>query len=398
MHGLLVGVMALAAIGSCTKPEAAPRSPEIVQPAEVEHVPITRGQSSPEDTPKLHSEKGIHETITIETDSDFQRPIFKNQNNETVWSGKIDYHRLLVGRLLWGTQIREMENNVFDTFLILTAINPWDNVLMAGAVLAFEPRAEPTTYYHRTGPVGALFSELRSRKGGADMKAPVAVLGLEAGTQASYALPGQQFTFYEADPALVRLVANSDTYFSYIGDARKRGAKIEIRVGDRRLKLTEDKDRNYALILVDQAESFPVSKDVFTREAVQLYLDRLTEDGMIALHISNAYLQLEPMIAAIARDLKLTARVWNDSYEGRPGKTSSSWVVLTRKPEHLGSLEADHGTPLPAAADPKGFRRLKSLPDVTAWTDKNADVLILVMDERLQRIRRFLGLPTPIEK
>jgi hypothetical protein len=65
----------------------------------------------------------------------------------------------------------------------------------------------------------------------------------------------------------------------------------------------------------------------------------MTDDGMLALHISNKFVRLEPVVAAIARDLGLTARVWNDDNErSGPGKTMSSWVVLARTPEHLGGL------------------------------------------------------------
>ena len=103
-----------------------------------------------------------------------------------------------------------------------------------------------------------------------------------------------------------------------------------IRIPFGRAKLKEDKGRKYALVVVDIAESFPIPTDTLTKEAVREYFDRLTADGIVALHISNKYLRLEPMVARIAEELKLTARVWNDDAERFPGKTASSWVVLVQ--------------------------------------------------------------------
>src|SRR5262249_5241842 len=225
-----------------------------------------------------------------------------------------------------------------------------------------------------------------------DAKAPVAVLGLEAGTVAAYALPGQRFTFYEADPALKRLVADTDKYFSYISDARKRGADIQIRIGNRPEKVQEDKDRKYALILVDQAESFPHPTDVFTREAVQLYFDRMAEDGILALHISNRELKLEPVVSAIARDLKLTGRIWDDDAEKRPGKVASSWVVLARKPEHLGSLYSPLGDLVFRAPVEAGDARPALAMDAQLWQGLATNYeLAVYTSARLRTLYRALN-------
>jgi hypothetical protein len=296
----------------------------------------------------IHSERSFFGILKIEEDTDYQRPIFRNSEGDLTWSGRIEYHRLVHGTTLHGTQIHRMDNNVFDTLQFLTAIHPWDNIAVAGANHAFNPREEPLTYYHRTGPVGAMFSELRTRKGGADAKADVAMVGLGTGSASCYVLPGQRLTFYEIDPAVKHLVADTDKFFTYVTDGKKRaqsqpGGDVDIRMGDARLKLKDDADRRYALLLVDAFSSDSIPVHLLTKEAVQLYLDRMTEDGLLGLHISNRWVRLEPVVAAIARDLGLTARVWNDDKEGRPGKTASSWVVLARKPEYLGKLYAPLG-------------------------------------------------------
>jgi hypothetical protein len=429
---------------------------------------------------------------------------------EEVYSGEIVYHRLVHGTTLHGTQIYEMKNNVFDMFQALTALNPLENLVVACANHEFDPRQEPLTYYHRTGPVGAMFHELRTRKGGADAKARYAMVGLGTGSASCYALPGQKITFYEIDPAVKHLVADTDKYFTYVRDARNRGAELDIRMGDARLKLKEDTDRKYALLLVDAFSSDSIPVHLLTKEAVQLYFDRMTEDGLLALHISNKFVRLEPVVGAIARDLGVTARVWSDDNERRgPGKTASSWVVLARTPAQLGSLYTplgdlpfpleldsnqdmrqqytattmsdgsrvarsfmespftaclaseysddlekksggngkDKRTELNEASSPReawlgwlqekmkqvsdpqekerlalydqlirdygfnseihdvmmkkyghAFRRLEVYRQVEAWTDDYSDVMRVMMIPELQAIRKFFGLPTPIER
>jgi hypothetical protein len=264
----------------------------------------------------------------------------RDANEKLIVMGEYHFRKLVHGTTLHGTQIWKHNRHVLDDFQLLTAGNVWDNLAVAGAQMSFNACEEPLTYYHRTGPVGAMFSELRTRKNGADARAHVAMVGLGTGSVACYPQKGQKLTFYEIDPAVKRLVADTDKYFTYISLARQRGAEIDFRMGDARLKLKEDADRKYALLLVDAFSSDSIPVHLLTIEAVGLYLDRLTDDGILALHISNKYVRLEPVVAAIAQHHGLVARVWNDDQErgaGMVGKTASSWVVLARRPEDLGA-------------------------------------------------------------
>jgi spermidine synthase len=217
------------------------------------------------------------------------------------------------------------------------------------------------------------------------------MVGLGTGSVSCYALPGQKLVFYEIDPAVKALVADSDRFFTYVRDARNRGADVVIRMGDARLKLKEDVDARYALLFVDAFSSDAIPVHLITREAVQLYMDRLTEDGILALHISNKYVALEPVVAAIAQDLGLEARIWNDSSERHIGKTASSWVVLARNRQTLGTLA------LPPEEQQKygtDFRPLNPLKNMEAWTDDYADVLRVMMLDEVRRLRKLFGLPT----
>jgi hypothetical protein len=278
-------------------------------------------------------------------------------------AGRVLYRKLVHGTTLHGTQVGEQDRDFRDDFMMIVPnLTPWDAVATFGAIQAYDGRQEPLTYYHRTGPVGAMLAELRSRKGGAEANAHFAMVGLGTGSVSCYARPGQRLTFYEIDPAVKRLVADTDRYFTYVSDARKRGAALDFRMGDARLKLKQNTDDRYALLLVDAFSSDSIPVHLLTVEAVQLYLDRMTDDGILALHISNKFVRLEPVVAAIAAKLGLTARVWNDDADKRPGKTASSWVVLARKPEHLGALYQPAGDLIfgpPAAPGAEDKMRLR---------------------------------------
>ena len=297
----------------------------------------------------IHSERSFFGILKIETDEDEQRPAFLNEDKtKRIVSGRILYHRLVHGTTLHGTQIRRLDNNVFDMFQAIGSANPWDSITVTVANHAFNASEEPLTYYHRSGPVGAMVSEMRSRKGGKEAKADFAMVGLGTGSASCYVQPGQRLTFYEIDPAVKRLVADTDKYFTYVTDGRNRarrepGGDLDFRMGDARLKLKEDTDRKYTLLLVDAFSSDSIPVHLLTVEALQLYLERMTPDGILALHISNRWVQLEPAVAAIANKLGLTARVWSDNADRWPGKTASSWVVLARNPEDLGKLYSEYG-------------------------------------------------------
>jgi hypothetical protein len=226
---------------------------------------------------------------------------------------------------------------------VLGVFTPWDVLLVEGAITVFDPRHEPLSYFHRSGPVGAVFRELRTRKDGADAAAPVGVVGLNAGTVAAYALPGERVTFYETDPALKGLVADTDKHFTFVADARRRGAVIDVRAGDARKALARDADRRYAVLLVELFDTGFDPGDRLTLEAVRLYVDRVAPDGIVALHVSNKEFRLEPVVARIAQELGLVGRIWSDNFDAQPGKTASTWVALARDRKALGGLDSPIG-------------------------------------------------------
>jgi hypothetical protein len=143
---------------------------------------------------------------------------------------------------------------------------------------------------------------------------------------------------YDTHDDLKRLVADTDRHFTYIGDSKLRGAVIDIHMGDIRKSLKNDEQKRFALLIVELIDKGFDPEDRLTLEAVKLYMDRVAENGIVALHVSNKVFRLEPIVAAIATELKIAGRIWNDGGEGRPGKTACSWVVLSKTDASLGIL------------------------------------------------------------
>jgi hypothetical protein len=178
-------------------------------------------------------------------------------------------------------------------------------------------------------------------------------------------------------------------------------------LGDGRLQLESQADRKYSLLLVDAFSSDSIPLHLLTVESVKLYFDRIAPNGLLGLHISNKYVKLEPVVAAIAQELKLSCRIYNDGVEGYSGKTSSLWCVLARSEDDLGNLGAsrldDGDAPLSMAflggvgwqAFRPDWKELKQSKDVFPWTDDYADVLRVMTLPEIVKLRKLFRLPTP---
>jgi SAM-dependent methyltransferase len=238
-------------------------------------------------------------------------------------------------------------------------------------------RCEPTSYYHRQGPLGSVFDALRARTTTADVKVgrptrssasqSIAVVGLGAGTTAAYARAGESWTFYEIDPAVVA-VAREPKYFTYLSSCA--GAPVAVVVGDARLRLREASDGAYDLIALDAFSSDAVPAHLLTREALALYLSKLAPGGIIAFHVSNRSLELERVVGGISADAGVQARIFNDDYdtdaaESDPGHDASSWVAVARTPEDLGAL----------ATDPRWLPLDASNHRLELWRDDFSDII-----------------------
>ena len=218
---------------------------------------------------------------------------------------------------------------------------------------------EPTTYYHRSGPIGQFLTTV-PRAGRTDR---VAVLGLGGGGMACHARAGERWTFYEIDPTVARL-ARDPRLFTWMRDCP---GHHEVVLGDARLSLADARNRSYGLIVADAFSSDALPVHLLTREAVRLYRSKLTADGVLALHISNRYLDLAPVAAALARDAGLTclSQAEPEAAARRvPGKAAAHWVLMTARPDRLG----------PVASDPR-WRPCRPQARAEVWTDDFSNIV-----------------------
>jgi hypothetical protein len=215
---------------------------------------------------------------------------------------------------------------------------------------------EPLSYYTRSGPVGQVFEAFA----GSEKLRRVGIVGLGAGTMACYAAPGEDFTFYEIDP-LVERIGRDPRYFTFLRDC---SPQIHVVLGDARISLKSTPDSRYGMFILDAFGADAIPIHLLTREAVQLYLSKLVDHGILVLHISNRYLDLQKVLGNVASDARLVALVENDTTDIRAGKLPSTWVVMARTKDDLGAL----------IGDPR-WVLLKGDSNARVWTDDFSSIL-----------------------
>jgi spermidine synthase len=202
-----------------------------------------------------------------------------------------------------------------------------------------------------------VFAALKERLAGAR----IAVTGLGAGAIACYAEPGQDWTFYEIDPAVVA-IARDPRYFTLLRDCAPDARVV---LGDARLTLAEAPDAHYRLIILDAFSSDSVPVHLINREAVRLYLAKLEAGGVLVFNITNRYLDLVPVLAALATDAELVGYVRGDAaVEPERHRYSSGWVIVGRSTADIASL----------AADPR-WVALAAVRNGRPWTDDFSNVV-----------------------
>lgn len=196
-------------------------------------------------------------------------------------------------------------------------------------------RRIPLAYYHPAGPLGSVFATLPQL--GAVRRVGVAGLGI--GTVAAYATSGQEFVFFEIDPAVVGVAKNAK-WFTFLADSP---GTMRIVVEDARLALAAEPDDSFDLLVVDAFTGDSVPTHLLTREALSLYGRKVTTAGVVAIHISNRYLDFAPLITALAADGGWMALdgVDRDVPEDF-ARLSSRWMVLSRS---LATIEAIYDNP-----------------------------------------------------
>lgn len=192
----------------------------------------------------------------------------------------------------------------------------------------------PQSYYHPGGPFGDVF-ELPAARG------TVGVVGLGTGALAAYTEAGQEMVFYEIDPVMVDL-AGERGGFSFLQES---AGDVGIVLGDGRLSLADVPARAHDLIVLDAFSSDAIPVHLLTVEAVEIYLRALKSEGVLAFHISNRYLDLEPMLAGAADQLGLTGLVGAGRGDSRFA-AEAVVLVLARSESALSGLDRGRWRPL----------------------------------------------------
>lgn len=219
----------------------------------------------------------------------------------------------------------------------------------------------PTTYYTPGSGVGHAMLDAPALFGAG---ARIGVVGLGTGTLACYAKPGQQWTFYEIDPAMAQLSRrNRFTFLSRCAPAAR------IVLGDARVSLERQPQASLDLLALDAFSSDAVPMHLLTREAFAAYARALSPRGVLAVHISNRFIDLRPVVAAAAHDGGWQAAILNYAPSTLDGTaTASSWIVMTRDPESHALIALDGGE----------WKPLPRRPGFSSWTDDAATILPLL--------------------
>ena len=267
-------------------------------------------------------------------------------------------------------RVLETRRSFFGAYRVTVDQQGKFRVLFHGSTIhglqSLEPsrKLEPLSYFTRTGPIGQFFHAFS----GSGILQHVAIVGLGTGSLACYGQPGQQFTYYEIDSTVER-IARDPRYFTFLRDCPP---KIEVILGDARLSLRDAAVGQYDLIVLDAFSGDNLPAHLVTREAMNLYLAKLSPRGVLAVNISNRYLNLLPVLGNLARDAGLIGLVQDDSNvvteaEQAEGKYPSRWVLMAHNQPDLSSLAND-----------AHWAVLRDRPGMRLWTDDFSNIVSVI--------------------
>ncbi len=216
-------------------------------------------------------------------------------------------------------------------------------------------RTEPLTYYGRHSGVGLALALCCAQRPSA-----IGVIGLGAGTLAAYGHAGDTMRFYEINPAVEQIAKE---FFTYLRESK---AAITVVHGDARQSLEREPTHDFDLLVVDAFSGDAIPVHLLTLQAVQLYRRHLRADGILAVHISNQYLDLAPVLRSLAVHEGLMARVVDSPADSDSGIFAARWVLLASKHAAFDSL------PDPVEGDSV------SAQSALLWTDDYSSLLRIV--------------------
>lgn len=226
---------------------------------------------------------------------------------------------------------------------------------------------ERLSYYGVNSPISSVFDVFDPELSAAR----IGFFGLGAGSLSCLKKPGQFWRYYEIDPLIAKL-ATDENYFGFMPmcDADASLANGRVVLGDARQQLAVHSDI-YDLMVLDAFTSDAIPLHLLTKEAFELYLSRLTLDGLIAVHISNRHLDLRPAIGKMASHFGLFVAQGDDDVELKEGEMGSRWLVLSRSEEKVQRL-------LDAPSSPVAWQSYAAPQDTRLWTDDYSNILLYV--------------------
>ena len=241
---------------------------------------------------------------------------------------------------------------------------------MHGMQLLDQPTL-PISYYGKSSGVGIATRRAEELFGPG---AAIGVVGLGTGTLACYKKPGQDWHFFEIDPLMVE-IARDRKIFSFL---EKCAPDTKMHVGDARLTLAEQSRSSFDLLAIDAFSSDSIPLHLLTKEAFAIYRRALKPNGILLVHISNRYIDLNPVIAAEAAAGKWSAALRFDSPPVgavNQGMRPSQWIAMSPDPGKLAQLTGFVYDRRPAFYYPDRWVKLKPPRSDDRWTDDYASVL-----------------------
>jgi len=287
---------------------------------------------------------------------------------------------LVVAVALWtgSSRVIDRERSFFG--VVTVSVSPDGNyrILSHGTTIhgaeriaeaaASADRPEPLTYYTAEGPLASAITAHRGRLG---RPVNVGIVGLGAGSLACHAGEGDKWRYYEIDPAVVR-VATDPRHFRFLSACTPAAPIV---LGDARLTVMREPDGLFDVLVIDAFSSDAIPVHLMTREAIAGYFAKLAPGGIVVLHISNRYMELRSVLAAIAEEENLAGAARLDlrgAEETRAMRKSSEAVVLARSLDDIRQFLA------------AGWEPLKTDPanPVRAWSDDYSNIVAAIMRHR----------------
>jgi spermidine synthase len=189
----------------------------------------------------------------------------------------------------------------------------------------------------------------------------VGIIGLGVGTLASYGRAGDHLRLYEINPMVVDIARSHFTYLS------QSAAQAELVIGDARLNLEKETPQEFDILIVDAFSGDAIPVHLLTQEAIKLYIKHMKPDGILAIHVTNVYLDLAQVVKTAADNLKYHAALIHTGGNEKSRATPSDWVLVSADRQFFGNPHVK-----------EALTEIKVRPGLQAWRDDYSSLLQVI--------------------